>query len=215
MARKSAKLGIVGFYSRYILPNIISCGCGMRSMREKRQALAPRAAGVVRKLGLGSGHNLPFYDPQRVTKVFGLEPEPGMLAKARRRVKKAAVDVELLPEKAENVSLPDGSVDTVLVTFSLCTIPDVRAALRGARRVLKPGGRLLFCEHGRSPDADVFARQQRLEPTWKRLFGGCHLTRDIPGSVRAAGFHIEELESGYMPKAPKVGGYVYEGMAAR
>jgi ubiquinone/menaquinone biosynthesis C-methylase UbiE len=203
----------VGLYSRYILPNLISCGCGMRPIAEQRMKIAPRAEGVVLELGMGSGHNLAFYDPAKVARVYGVEPEAGMLAKASRRTARAPFPVTLLPEMAENLSLADRSVDTALVTFSLCTIPDVVAALGGVRRALKPGGRLFFCEHGRSPDADVFRRQTQIEPLWKRLFGGCHLTRDIPGLIRAAGFDIEELEAGYMPKTPRIGGYLYRGAA--
>jgi ubiquinone/menaquinone biosynthesis C-methylase UbiE len=204
----------MGIYSRYVLPTVISCGCGMQTITEQRRKLVPRAEGVVLELGMGSGLNLPFYDPAKVCKVYGLEPEPGMLAKARRRAAKAPVRVRVLREGAEACSLPDRSVDTVLVTFAMCTIPDVGAALGGARRVLKPGGRLLFCEHGCSPEPDVFRRQQQIEPVWKRLFGGCHLTRDIPALVREAGFAIEDIEAGYMPRAPRIGGYLYRGAAS-
>jgi ubiquinone/menaquinone biosynthesis C-methylase UbiE len=204
----------MGFYSRYVLPAIINCGCSIAPVAEHRRKLVPRAEGVVLELGMGSGLNLGFYDPARVTRIYGLEPEPGMLPRAQRRAATAPIPVTVLPEMAENVSLPDRSVDTVLVTFSMCTIPDVVTALRGARRVLKPGGRLLFCEHGRSPDPEVFHRQQSIEPVWKRIFGGCHLTRDIPGLVREAGFSIEDLDTGYMPKTPRIGGYVYRGAAS-
>ena len=126
----------------------------------------------------------------------------------------APVPVTVLPETAEAVSLPDHSVDTVLVTCAMCTIPDVVSALSGARRVLKPGGRLLFCEHGRAPDPGVARMQQRIEPTWSRLFGGCHLTRDIPALVRDAGFTIEALHAAYVEKAPKFAGYIYRGAAS-
>ena len=136
-----------------------------------------------------------------------------MLFRSRRRAAAAPVPVDVLPEMAETVSLGDRSVDTVLVTFALCTIPDVSAALLGARRVLKPGGRLLFCEHGRSPEPDMLRRQQKIEPLWKRIFGGCHLTRDIPALVCDAGFEILEMDAGYMAKSPSIGGYLYRGAA--
>jgi ubiquinone/menaquinone biosynthesis C-methylase UbiE len=203
----------MGFYARYILPTVISCGCSAPGITAHRRTLVPQARGVVLELGMGSGLNLRFYDPEKVVKVYGLEPDCGMLAKARRRAAKAPTRVRVLRECAETLSLPDHSVDTAVVTFALCTIPDVEAALRGVRRVLKPGGRLLFCEHGRAPDAEVFDRQQRYEPTWKRVFGGCHLTRDIPGLIRQSGFVIDELEADYMPRAPRFGGYVYRGSA--
>ena len=204
----------MGLYSRYILPTVISCGCRAPPIAELRRKLTPRAEGVVLELGMGSGLNLPLYDPGKVTKVYGLEPDRAMLARACARAAKAPVPVRVLREKAEEVSLEDRSVDTVVVTFAMCTIPDVPAALQGVRRVLKPGGRLLFCEHGRAPDADVFRRQERLEPLWMRLFGGCHLTRDIPALLRDAGFEIEDLEAGYMPRGLRFAGYLYRGAAA-
>ena len=189
-------------------------------LTEERRKVVPRAAGVVLELGSGSGLNLGLYDPEKVVRVYGLEPDPAMIAKGRRRTAAAPVPVTVLEETAETLSLPDRSVDSVVVTFALCTIPDVRAALEGARRVLKPGGRLLFCEHGRSSEPDVVEMQTRWEPTWKRIFGGCHLTRDIPGLIRDAGFDIDDLEAGYMQAGrrpggaiSRMGGYLYRGSA--
>lgn len=203
----------MGFYARHILPTIISCGCGMRPITELRRTLVPRARGVVLELGLGSGLNLALYDPAKVSRVFGLEPEAAMRAKAQQRAAASPVPVTVLAQGAEAVSLDDRSVDTVLVTFSLCTIPDVAGALREARRVLRPDGQLLFCEHGRSPDAALFKRQAWIEPAWKRVFGGCHLTRDIPALVEDAGFEIGQLDASYMADRPSIGGYIYRGSA--
>jgi ubiquinone/menaquinone biosynthesis C-methylase UbiE len=203
----------MGFYSRHVMPAIVACGCSLPPITRLRRSLVPQAHGVVLELGLGSGLNLPFYDPDKVSQVFALEPEAAMLAKARRRVATASAPVTVLAERAEAVSLGAGSVDTVLVTFALCTIPDVAAALAEARRVLRPAGRLLFCEHGRAPDAAVFRRQAKIEPTWKKLFGGCHLTRDIPALVEGAGFAIDQLEASYMGGRPSIGGYVFRGSA--
>jgi ubiquinone/menaquinone biosynthesis C-methylase UbiE len=168
----------------------------------------------VLELGVGAGHNLAFYDPAKVTRVFGVEPDPVLLGKARRRAAQAPFPVDLVGERAEALSLPEASVDTALVTFSLCTIPDVVTALTGVRRALKPTGRLFFCEHGRSPDPEVFRTQTRIEPIWKRLFGGCHLTRDIPALINASGFAIEDLDAGYAPKMGRIGGYLYRGAAS-
>lgn len=203
----------MGLYSRYVLPAIITCGCGTSVVRWHRRRIVPQAQGVVLELGFGAGLNLPFYDPAKVSRVYALEPEPGMLARAYKCAQHAPVDVAVLPEKAEALSLADASVDTVLVTFALCTIPDVQAALAGVRRVLKPDGRFLFCDHGRSPDEKVARAQDAIEPVWKRLFGGCHLTRDIPALVQASGFSINGLEAAYMPKTPRFAGYVYRGSA--
>jgi ubiquinone/menaquinone biosynthesis C-methylase UbiE len=203
----------MGFYSRYVLPTIVSCGCGMRPIMERRRSLVPRAEGVVLELGMGPGLNLAFYDPARVSKVYGLEPDGAMLGKARRRVADAPVAVEVLQETAETLSLREASVDSVVVTFAMCTIPDVEAALAGARRALKPGGRLYFCEHGRAPDPKVYRTQQRIEPLWKRVFGGCHLTRDIPALVRGAGLEIADLDARYMDDKPNFGAFLYQGSA--
>ncbi len=210
----------MGLYSRYIMPTIVSCGCSLPPVTELRRKVVPRAQGVVLELGAGSGLNLGHYDPAKVTRVYGLEPDPAMLAKARRRTARAPVPVTVLPELAEAISLPEASVDTVLVTFAMCTIPDVVAALAGARRVLKPGGRLLFCEHGRSPEPEVFRLQARLEPVWKRVFGGCHLTRDVPALIGEAGFAMADLDAGYVQTPSRfggaltrIGGYIYRGSA--
>lgn len=210
----------MGFYSRHIMPTVVSCGCSLPMIANLRRHVVPRAEGVVLELGVGSGLNLGLYDPAKVERVYGLEPDPGMLAKVRHRTSGAAVPVTILPEAAETVSLPDHSVDTVLVTFTMCTIPDVAAALAGVRRVLKPGGRLLFCEHGKSPEPEVFRRQVQIDPLWGRIFGGCHLTRDIPALIDAAGFRIADIKAGYMQPPSgvggamvRIGGYVYRGSA--
>jgi SAM-dependent methyltransferase len=136
-----------------------------------------------------------------------------MLVRARKAAAGASVPVEVLPETAEALSLPDASVDTVLVTYALCTIPDPISALHGARRALKPGGKLLFCEHGLSPDADIARTQNMIEPLWKHIAGGCHLTRDVAGMVRAGGFAIAASESMYLPSTPKFAGYNVWGEA--
>lgn len=203
----------MGFYSRYILPPLINCACGAKPIRYQRRKIVPRAEGVVLELGFGGGLNLPFYDATRVSKIYALEPEEGMLVRARKAAAGASVPVEVLPETAEALSLPDASVDTVLVTFALCTIPDPISALNSARRALKPGGKLLFCEHGSSPDPAIARTQAKVEPLWKRLAGGCHLTRDVAGMVRDGGFKIASCESMYLPSTPKFAGYNVWGEA--
>ncbi|MEQ1708467.1 MAG: class I SAM-dependent methyltransferase [Terricaulis sp.] len=203
----------MSFYARHILPVVINCACGTKPIRYQRRKIVPRAAGVVLELGFGAGLNLPFYDAEKVTRVIALEPEEGMLARARKLACKAPIPLEILPERAEDVSLPDASVDTVLVTYSLCTIPDAASALAGARRVLKPGGRLLFCEHGLAPDAKVRKTQASVEKWWKHIAGGCHLTRDIPAVIVAGGFTIETMETMYLPSTPRFAGYNFWGSA--
>lgn len=201
----------MGLYERFILPPLIGFMCSCKPIALQREKIVPQAKGVVLELGFGSGLNLPHYDARQVTRLYALEPAKGMLARARESVAGAPFPVEVLAETAETLSLPAGVADTVLVTYSLCTIPDAVAALKGARRALKPGGRLLFCEHGKAPDEDVYRWQKRIEPVWRRFAGGCHLTRDIPAIVRAAGFEIEKLDTMYLPKAPRWAGFNYWG----
>ena len=203
----------MSFYSRYILPALITCACGAKPVRRQRRKIVPRAEGVVLEIGFGAGLNLPFYDASKVSRVHALEPEDGMLARARKISGSSAIPIEILPERAEDLSLPDASVDTVLVTYSLCTIPDAVAALNGARRVLKPQGRLLFCEHGLAPDAKVQHTQRSIEPIWSRIGGGCRLTRNIPSLICQAGFEIADLEAMYLPSTPRFAGYNYWGSA--
>lgn len=200
-------------YERFILPSLIMTACSCSPIDKQRQKIVPAAEGVVLELGFGAGLNLPHYDASKVRKLYALEPAAGMVNRARKAVRSAPFDVEILPEAAEALSLGPNSVDTVLVTYSLCTIPDAASALEGARRALKPNGRLLFCEHGLSPDEGVRGWQRRIEPIWKVIGGGCHLSRDIPALVRAAGVNVETLDTMYLPKSPKWAGYNYWGSA--
>ena len=203
----------MGLYERYVVPPLISMACGAKPIRKQREKVVPLAEGVVLELGFGSGHNLEHYDRAKVTKLFALEPAAGMLVRARKVAAASDLPVEILAETAEALSLPAGSVDTVVVTYSLCTIPDGVAALEGARRALRPGGRLLFCEHGRAPDESVRRSQARIEPIWKVIGGGCHLTRDIPAMVGGGGFEIETLDTMYLPGTPQWAGFNYWGSA--
>jgi len=203
----------VSFYERHVLPLMIGAACGCRPIRRQRAKIVPRAEGVVLELGFGSGLNIPHYDPSKVRKLYALEPSEGMRAAARGKAALAPFPIEVLAETAETLSLPAASIDTVLVTYSLCTIPDPVAALEGARRALKPGGQLLFCEHGVAPDESVRRWQRRIEPVWKPIAGGCHLTRDIPAIVQSAGFAIDGLETMYLPRSPRWAGFNYWGAA--
>jgi ubiquinone/menaquinone biosynthesis C-methylase UbiE len=171
------------------------------------------AVGRVLELGVGSGLNLPLYDPARVTGLVGVDPAEPMLARARPHLAELGFPVELRAAPAEDAGLAARSFDTVVVTYSLCTIPDAAAALVEARRALKPGGRLLFCEHGAAPDPGVARWQRRIEPVWKRLGGGCHLTRDVAALLDTAGWRIEALDRFYLDKAPRPFGFHYLGSA--
>lgn len=203
----------MSFYEERILPHIIDCTCSVGQIMKLRAQVVPRATGFVLEVGMGSGINLEFYDANAVDLVYGLEPSEGMRRKAQGNLAKSPVNVEWLDLPGEKVPLADNSVDTVLLTFTLCTIPDWQAALEQMKRVLKPGGNLLFLEHGQSPDPGVHKWQNRITPGWKKIAGGCHLNRPISDLITETGFHITELENFYVPKAPKFAGYIYKGRA--
>lgn len=202
----------MGFYDRYILPRVINCACGVKPIRYQRRKVVPEATGRVLEIGIGSGLNLPFYDPAKVEKLWGLEP----VDEIRRMAEKAAVGapfpVEFIGLPGESIPLDDAIVDTVVTTYTLCTIPDAVAALREMRRVLKPGGRLLFAEHGKAPDASVWRWQDRLDGVWGHIAGGCHLNRDIPALLHEGGFAVERLDTMYIP-GPRPLSFNYWGSA--
>ncbi len=202
----------MGWYDKNILPRFINIACGVKSNTKQRQKLVPHATGDVLEIGFGSGLNLPFYDQQKVRKIFALEPSEGMRKLAARRVSESGIDIELIDLPGEEIPLDRNSVDTVLVTYTLCTIPDAVTALEGMRRVLKPGGKLLFCEHGEAPEENVLRWQNRLNAVWGKIAGGCNINRDIPALIRKGGFRITNDERMYIP-GPKVLCYNYWGSA--
>jgi ubiquinone/menaquinone biosynthesis C-methylase UbiE len=189
----------MGLYRRHILPRIVHFTCGLKPTMRQRAKVVPRARGRVLEVGIGSGLNLPFYDPAKVSKVWGLDPAPEMTRMAKRAARALPFEVEFIGLPGDEIPLADHSVDTVLVTYTLCTIPDTAPALAQMRRVLRPDGELIFCEHGAAPDASVRRWQDRLNPAWKRLGGGCNLNRPIPSLIEAGGFHIEHLDAMYIP----------------
>ena len=203
---------MTGWYERLILPRLIDVTCGLEQIAEQRRRIVPEAAGRVLELGFGSGLNLPFYNPSRVAELWGLEPSRAMLEMAEARAAKAGFPVTFLEAPAEAIPLDSGSVDTVVSTYTLCTVSDPVKALREVARVLRPGGRLLFAEHGRAPDAGVFKWQARLTPVWKRLAGGCQLDRDIPALLRTAGFEPVQLHCGYIA-GPRLVSFNFVGAA--
>ncbi len=200
-------------YEERLLPHIIDKACSMGQIMKLRSQVVPEATGIVLEVGMGSGINLQFYDRDKVELVYGLEPSTGMRHKARANLDRSPVAVEWLDLPGEQIPLADNSVDTVLLTFTLCTIPDWQAALEQMARVLRPGGRLLFLEHGESPDSSINKWQHRITPGWKKLAGGCHLNRNISELIGSAGFVVDSLENFYVPKAPKIAGYIYKGRA--
>lgn len=202
----------MSFYEERILPHLIDFACSTKPTRKQREKVVPMAEGDVLEIGFGSGLNLPFYDRSKVRKIWGLEPSEGMRRKARSLVEGHALDVEFIDLPGEKIPLAADSVDTVLVTYSLCTIPDVIDALAGMRRVLRPGGRLLFSEHGLAPDKGVRRWQRRLNPAWKRLAGGCNMDRNIPALLEEGGFELVIDERMYIPGL-RILSYNYWGAA--
>lgn len=205
----------MSLYERYILPHVINIACGTQVVQELRQQVVPRARGQVLEVGMGTGINLPFYTPENVDFVWGLEPSLGMREKAAKRVRAAPFAVRWLDLPGEEIPLPDNSVDTVLLTFTLCTIPDWLTALKQMRRVLKPDGQLLFCEHGLAPDHHVQRWQHRLNRVWGCCAGGCNLNRPTAQYLRDGGFAITELNEQYADATPKFAGYVSWGAALK
>jgi ubiquinone/menaquinone biosynthesis C-methylase UbiE len=202
----------MGFYDEKILPRFINLACSSKPSMKQREKIVPHAAGDVLEIGFGSGLNVPFYDKQKVRKIFGLEPSEGMRKLAEERISESGLDIELIDLPGEEIPLEANSVDTVLITYTLCTIPDVTAALAGMRRVLKPGGKLLFSEHGKAPDEGVMRWQNRLNPAWRKIGGGCNMNRDIPAMIQEGGFRITEDERMYVP-GPRIFSYTYWGSA--
>ncbi|MDR3507462.1 MAG: class I SAM-dependent methyltransferase [Caulobacteraceae bacterium] len=204
---------MTSFYDRHIMPRLIGCACGSRPIMRQRAKVAPLAQGRVLELGIGGGLNLAHYDPAKVAKVFGVDPSAELRARAVAAPRPEGLLVEVLEGTAEALPFEAGEFDTVVCTFTLCSVHTPAKALAEARRVLKPGGRLLFCEHGLAPDAEVARWQGRIEPVWKRIAGGCHLTRPVGTSIVLAGFALERLESMYLPKTPRSLGWNEWGAA--
>lgn len=203
----------MGLYSRHILPHVLDQACATKSIRKQREKIIPLAYGDVVEIGIGSGHNLPYYDQDKVTKLIGIDPDEYVWKKAAPNRAKFHKPLERLGLSGESIPLPDACADTVVVTYSLCTIPDAVIALGEMRRLLKPNAKLLFCEHGQAPDAHIHKWQNRIDPFWKRISGGCHSGRDIPALLKSAGLNIDVLEQDYVP-GPKILSYNYWGQAS-
>jgi ubiquinone/menaquinone biosynthesis C-methylase UbiE len=201
------------FYNRYIVPRVINCLCATPEIAAQRAMVVPQAEGVVLEVGIGSGLNMAYYDREKVQRVIGVDPGAEICELGKARFAEARVPVELIHASGEDLPLDDRSVDTVLLTYTLCSIPDAVAAAAEMRRVLKPGGRLLLCEHGRSRDAGIVRWQDRINPLWRRFSGGCNVNRDAAAILEGAGFRFEQLENFYLPGAPKFAGFHYRGVA--
>jgi len=170
----------MGIYEKYVMPKLVHFTCGLKPTMKQREKVVPLAEGRVLEIGIGSGLNIPFYAAHKIKHLWGLDPSSEMWSIARKNAAQHHIDVEFIQSGAEAIPLDSNSADTVVMTYTMCTIPEVRSALDEIRRVLKPGGKLVFCEHGLAPDKDVQRWQNRLNPAWKILGGGCNLNRPIP-----------------------------------
>ncbi len=208
-------MGFAQWYDRAILPKVVALGCGTPEVAELRREVVPLARGAVFELGCGGGFNQALYDSSAVTHFCGIDPNPGLLDAARARAAEKGWQADIRAGKGEAIPFGDGSFDTVVCTYTLCSVDDPARVLAEMRRVLKPDGRLLFLEHGRAPDPGPARWQRRIEPVWKHLAGNCHLTREIGNAIRAAGFEVEPIGRGYFEKAPKWAGWMEWGTARR
>ena len=202
----------MGIYARRILPRLIDFGMRRKPLLRLREALVATARGQVLEIGIGSGLNLPFYR-RDLEGLWGIDPSPELLAMARGRAAWMHFPVSLAEGRAEDLPIDERSVDSVVMTWTLCSIARPEQALAEIRRVLRPGGSLIFIEHGKAPEPDVRGWQDRLTPFWRRVAGGCHLNRPIDRLIEASGLCLTELETGYLVKGPRPLTFHYRGRA--
>jgi ubiquinone/menaquinone biosynthesis C-methylase UbiE len=205
----------LGLYDKYILPKFLNCACGSKPINYQRQKVVPLAKGKVLDIGIGSGLNIPFYNSDKIDKVIGIDPSHELIELAKELANDSKASIELVIGSAESIPYPDNFFDTVLVTYTMCTIPNVAMANKEMWRVLKDDGRLIFCEHGLAPDKKISKWQNRIDPFWGKIAGGCHLNRDIQKLITDAGFSFESLDKMYIPSTPKFAGYNYWGIGKK
>ena len=203
----------MSLYDKYVLPKFLNCACGSNPVSRQRQKVVPLVEGKVLEVGVGSGLNLPFYDKSKIDELWGLDPSEELSDMARKVADRENIVVNFISSGAEEIPLPDSYFDSVLITYTMCTIPEVARANKEIKRVLKRGGKLIFCEHGEAPDENIRKWQKRINPFWGKLAGGCNIDRKIPTLIQNSGFEIVELEEMYLPKTPKIAGYNYWGYA--
>ena len=189
----------MGIYDKYVLPKLVHHACSHNPATRQREKIIPLAKGRVLEIGIGTGWNIPFYDTQKVTHLWGLDPSAEMWAIAQKNINGHHLDAEFIQSGAESIPLDNNSADTVIMTYTMCTIPEVRAAMDEIRRVLKPGGKLIFCEHGKAPHESARRWQNRLNPVWSKLSGGCNLNRPVPELLEQSGFKSDDMQAMYLP----------------
>ena len=200
-------------YEKMVLPKLCDKCCGTKPINYQRKKVVPLAKGVVLEVGIGSGLNIPFYNKNNIEKIIGLDPSEELNVLAKRVADDNGIQIDFLINGAEDIDLPDSSVDTILITYTLCTIPNLKKSMSEMKRVLKPGGKFIFCEHGIAPDVNIIKWQRRINPIWGIFFGGCNINRNIPKIISESGFNISNLNQMYLPSTPKIVGYNYWGEA--
>ena len=201
-------------YENYVLPKMLDCCCSTKPISYQRKKIVPEASGTILEIGIGSGLNIPYYKKSKINKVIGLEPSEQLCKMAKKTADDNNFSIDFLVNGAEEIELPSNSIDTILLTYTLCSIPEPYIALKEIMRVMKSDGRILFCEHGIAPDEAVQKWQNRINPLWGKLFGGCNINRDIPNILKNGGFKINSLDKMYLPSTPKIVGYNYWGEAS-
>lgn len=208
-------MGLKSWYEANVMPRLITCACSQGQVMKRRAAVVPLARGDVFELGCGGGINHEFYDPAAITSYAGIDPHEGLLDATRAAAQTKGWTADLRQGRGEAIPFADASFDCVVCTFTLCSVDDPQQVMHEMRRILRPSGRALFLEHGRAPDREVLTWQERIEPVWKRLAGGCHLTRPISAALAGAGFAVEPLGEGYTPKTPRFAGWMEWGVARK
>ena len=203
----------MSLYEKYVLPKFLNCACGSKPVARQREKVVPLAEGRVLEIGIGSGLNLPFYDKTKVDEIWGLDPSEELSEMARTVATHEGMKVNFISSGAEEIPLPDNHFDSVLITYTMCTIPEVIRANTEIRRVLKEQGKMIFCEHGVAPDDNIRKWQKRINPFWGKIAGGCNIDRNIPSLIQDSGFDIIEIEEMYLPNTPKIAGYNFWGYA--
>ena len=202
-------------YEKYLLPKLLDCCCSTKPINYQRKKIVPNASGNILEIGIGSGLNLPFYEKSKIENLYGIDPSGELCEMAKKTASNNEIDLNLLINGAEEIELPKNSIDTVVMTYTLCTIPNPTDALKEIKRVMKADAKMLFCEHGTAPDKNIIKWQNRINPIWGKLFGGCNINRDIPNILKESGFKINTLDQMYLPSTPKIVGYNYWGEAIR
>ena len=203
----------MSLYDKYLLPHLLNCTCNQKPFIYQRKKVVPFAKGNILEIGIGSGLNIPFYEAEDINKIWGIDPSEELIAMAKKQINDDTPDIEFIISKAEDIDFDDAFFDTILMTYTMCTISNLSEAFREIRRVIKPSGTLIFCEHGIAPDENVVKWQNRINTFWPKISGGCNINKEIPRIVESLGFSITNLENMYLPKTPKVLGYNYWGRA--